>query len=123
MSNVEFAHKLYDALEAGDTKLFRSYFADNATVWHNFDNQDQSIDEAVSQLEGMMQAFTGTQYKDRRYMNVDSGAIAQQVSYSGLHNGNTLITPMMQHIYISDGLVQRIEEYFDTTQAAAIMGG
>jgi len=123
MNNVELAHKIYDALEQGDAKLFRSYFSDDATVWHNFDNKDQTIDEAVAQLEGMMQAFSGTLYKERRYMAVDDGAVVQHVSHSSLHDGTTLVTPMMQHIYIHDGLVQRIEEYFDTTQMAAAFGG
>lgn len=121
MSNVDIAHALYDALEAGDVAGFRAMFSDDAIVWHNFDNIDQTIDEALAALGGMAQLFSSLQYTNRRYLEIDGGAILQHNGVSTLHDGRVMDSPIMQRIYISNGKVTRVEEYLDSAPMAALM--
>lgn len=120
MNNIEIAHALYDALEAGDIQGFRSRFADNAIVWHNFDNVEQSIDQALANLHGMAQMFSALTYTERRYMATEDGAVLQHVGNSFLHDGRVIHTPIMQRMMIENGLVTRIEEYLDSTAMAQL---
>ena len=122
MDNVALAHKLYDAMEVKDVDTFRSCFSSSAMVWHNYDDVEQPIEEAVTQLQGMLQFAPGLKYSDRRYMNVTGGAVLQHVSHMSLANGQELVVPIIQRIYIENQLIERIEEYMDTTALKAAMG-
>lgn len=122
MNNIESVHAAFNAAEAGDLERFRNCFSDDAIIWHNFDFKDQPIDEAIEQLREMTKAFTRLEYKERRYIEIPEGIVAQHVSHSALADGNVLIVPIMQRIILSEGLITRIEEYLDTSAMSKIFG-
>jgi ketosteroid isomerase-like protein len=123
VDNVALAHAVYDAAQAGDQALFLSYFAPDCVVWHNFDQVEQPIKEAAAALAAMAQHFSSLTYEERRYIPAPDGAVIQHVSRATLKDGRTVSIPTMQRMYISNGRIRRIEEYFDTRAASAAMGG
>lgn len=123
MNNTTLAHELFDAAEAGDLKKFRELFSDNAAVWHNFDEIDQPVDEAIAFLQGFLDGGASLSYRERDYFEIPGGAVVQHNSYMTNADGSVLKTPTMQRLYVVDGKVKRIEEYLDTTKMMAAMAG
>ena len=121
LDDVTLANALYDALENGDVKGFREQFTADAVVWHNFDETDQSVDEAIAFLGGMLESGCHLSYPNRRYIAVPDGFVLQHDSCMTSPDGSVMKTPTMQRVFVSEGKVYRIEEYFDTTKMAAAM--
>jgi ketosteroid isomerase-like protein len=123
MDHAALAHAAWDAASAGDVARFQSYFAPDAVVWHNFDQVEQPIAVAAAQLGAMMQHVGSITYEDRRYVSLPDGAVMQHVSTVALKDGRKVPVHTKIRMYVRDGRIQRVEEYFDTAAARAAMGG
>ena len=51
MDVLNLARKFLDAIERGDTAAARACYADDAIIWHNFDNKEKTVDENMASLE------------------------------------------------------------------------
>jgi uncharacterized protein len=120
VDNIALAHAVFDAAAAGDSVRFLSYFTPNAVVWHNFDLVEQPIRDAAAALSAMRPYVTSLTYEDRRYMPAPGGAVLQHVSRVALKNGRTVDVHTMLRMYVSEGRVARLEEYFDSKAAGAL---
>jgi ketosteroid isomerase-like protein len=123
LDNAALAHAAWDAAAAGNVAGFQAFFAPDAVVWHNFDQVEQPIAVAAAQLGAMMQHFASIAYEDRRYLPLPDGAVMQHVSCVTLKDGRQVRVHTMLRLYVRDGRIQRVEEYFDTAAARAAMGG
>jgi ketosteroid isomerase-like protein len=121
VDNAALAQAAFDAAAAGDVARFQSFFAPDAIVWHNFDQVEQPAAVAVAQLGGLLQMVAGVAYEDRRYLSVPDGAVLQHTSCVTRKDGKQVRVHTMIRMYVRDGLIQRIEEYFDTAAASAVM--
>lgn len=115
--NAALTHAVFDALEAGDFGRFASCFQADAVVWHNFDGIDQPIAEVADVLGQVIAGEGPMTYEERRYLSLPGGAVAQHVVRIALADGSVREVPAMLRIHVRDGLISRIEEYFDSAQA------
>jgi len=91
----DLGDRLVAAIVAGDVDAVRAIYAPDATIWHNFDQRDQTVDENLATLADL-HVLTG----DAR--------------------GGPLAMPAMIRFAVADGCITRLEEYLDTRQAMVL---
>ncbi len=121
MDNAAIAHALFNAVDAGDFEGFTSLFAPGAVIWHNYDQTEVSIPDTAAVLKGLKSLVKSAAYGDRRYMSVPGGAVAQHVLRVTTLDGQLVEMPVMLRMFIEGGMIQRIEEYFDTGQSGKMV--
>jgi uncharacterized protein len=112
------ADRMFAAIEAGDVEAVRGLYADDVTVWHNFDDADQNREQNLRTLGWMHAHVTGLRYTDVRRIVLDHGFVQQHVLKATARNGVAMSIPAILHIYCTDGQITRVEEYLDPAQAA-----
>jgi len=115
-----FADRFMDALNVGDPQLVREFYAPDATVWHNFDNVDQPIDENMKLLGWMVRKAPSRRYRVLRREIVPGGWFQQHVLEAQLSGGREMKLYACCVITLSDGRIRRIEEYVDPAQTAVL---
>ena len=116
------ADRMFAAIEAGDVDAVRGIYADDVTVWHNFDNTDQSRDQNLATLGWMHAHASNLRYTEVRRIVLDHGFVQQHVLRATARNGVEMVIPAILHIHCADGRITRVEEYLDPAQAAAMRG-
>ncbi|SFO50139.1 SnoaL-like domain-containing protein [Pseudonocardia ammonioxydans] len=107
--------RMVAGIENGDMDELRACFAPDALVWHNDDEVDQNLDTVVKMLGGLCAASTRRTYEQRRTSVVGRVAFQQHVLTADLLSGRTLRLPAMMRLEIgADGLIRRLEEYYDS---------
>ena len=114
------ADTVFAAIEAGDVDGVRRIYADDVTVWHNFDQVDQSRDENLRTLGWMHAHAAGLRYTEVRRIVLDHGFVQQHVLQATAKNGTVMSIPAMLNMHCAGGRITRIEEYLDPAQAAAL---
>ncbi len=114
------ADRLFAAIEAGDVDAVRSIYADDVSVWHNFDMVEQTREQNLRTLGWMHAHASGLRYTEVRRLVVDGGFVQQHVLRATAPGGTALAIPAMLRIYCAEGCVTRVEEYLDPAQAAAM---
>jgi ketosteroid isomerase-like protein len=115
-----FADRFIAALNAGDPALVREFYAPGATVWHNFDDADQTLDDNLKLLEWMVRKAPQRSYRVVRREIVPGGWIQQHVLEAQLSNGREMRLHACCVITLENGRIRRIEEYVDPAQAAVL---
>jgi len=115
-----FADRFIDALNVGDPEAVRRFYTPDATVWHNFDNADQNLEDNLKLLEWMVRKAKTRQYRVLRRELVPGGWFQQHVLEATSASGKTMKLYACCVITLQDGLIKRIEEYVDPAQAAVL---
>jgi ketosteroid isomerase-like protein len=114
-TDFSVVNTLLAAIEKGDMDEVRRCFAPGALAWHNFDETEKDVDATAAILGNLCARSTSRSYEDRRVTTVGSQAFLQHTLTAALHSGGRFRMPAMMRLEInSDGLVARIEEYFDS---------
>lgn len=116
----ELADRFMNAVAAGDVATVEAIYADDATIWHNFDKLDQSKAENIATLKGLHRSLTNFRYEEIRRTIVPDGYYQQHVLRATAKNGE-LDLPAALRVYVADGRITRVEEYLDTAQVGAAM--
>jgi uncharacterized protein len=116
---VALADRFFSAIEAGDIDALTQLYADDATVWHNFDQLDQNVGDNLRVLAWLHGSVAGLRYTDIDRVILDDGFVQQHV-LTGTAAGGRLEVPAMMRVTVSDGTITRIEEYLDTAQLAPL---
>lgn len=113
------------AIEQGDMDALRRCFAPGALIWHNNDQIEQDIDTVITtMLDPVCAISTSRTYGDRRVTTVGSEAFLQHTLTITLQSGIEVRIPAIMRVAInSDGLVGRMEEYFDSRAVDPLFAG
>lgn len=103
------------SIEQGDMERLRRCFAPGARVWHNNDEVEQDIDGVTALLGHVCAISTSRTYDDRRATTIGSMVFLQHTLAITLGTGRVVRIPTIMRVEVdADGLVARIEEYFDS---------
>jgi ketosteroid isomerase-like protein len=116
----ELADRLFAAIEAGDPDTVAQLYAPDATVWHNFDQLDQSREQNVATLGWLCRRVPERRYEEIRRVITPDGFVQQHVLRGTMSDGAALEVPAMMRVYCADGHITRIEEYLDTAQTVTL---
>jgi uncharacterized protein len=116
---VHTVERLVDALNRGDVAAARSVFTDNGAVWHNFDQVAMPCETALAAIEGAV--GKGFHYDIVWRHVVDGGCVQQHVVRGPGADGKLVEVPAMWRVVCAGDRIERIDEYVDSTQAAAVL--
>jgi uncharacterized protein len=116
------ADHLFASIEAGDTEAVAACYADDAVIWHNTDQVDQTKTENLRVLSWLVGHTAVRSYRDIRRTVIDHGFVQQHVLHVGFDDGRTSDLPACVVVAAADGLIVRIDEYLDGAGVAAAFG-
>ncbi|MEI7755008.1 MAG: nuclear transport factor 2 family protein [Actinomycetota bacterium] len=116
----DLADRFVNAVATCDVATVEAIYADDATIWHNFDKVNQTRADNIKTLLSLHRSLTNMRYEEVRRTIVDDGYYQQHVLRGTAKNGE-LDLPAALRVYVSDGRITRLEEYLDTAQVAAVM--
>jgi uncharacterized protein len=116
------ATRFFAAVEADDIATITELYADDLAVWHN---NDGLIQDKATNL--MVLQWMATNTSDRSYTQIqrvvfDGGFVQQHVLVGTNAKGHRFELPAMLRLWVSDGLITRLDEYFDSAHIATIVG-
>jgi len=112
----DLADRLLAAIGSADAAAMRGIYADDAALWHNFDQRDQTVDENLATLADLHRRLADLRYTEiRRFLS--PGGFVQQHVLTGTAKGGPVRMPAMIRFWVTDGRITRLEEYLDTAQA------
>ena len=117
----DLAQRFLAAILNGDVDAVLAIYADDATIWHNFDNVDQTPAENARTMKFLIRTLTNMRYEEIRRNVLPDGYVQQHVLRATGPKGE-LNMPAMLRAYTAGGRVTRLEEYLDPAAFAAAVG-
>ena len=117
------AKRFFDAVEHGDIGTLYACYAPEAKIWHNTDDAEQSRDDNAETLKGFVQRISNRVYGARR-LHIFDGGFVQQHELRGVRaDGAAVRLTACIVCAVEDGLITRLDEYFDSAQVAQFRSG
>ena len=107
-----FADAFVGAIVANDTDTVLRMYAEDATIWHNFDEVDQTPAQNVKTLRALHRVIPGFHYEEIRRTMLPDGFWQQHVLCAQTPAG-PLRMPAALRITMRDDRISRLEEYLD----------
>lgn len=117
----DVAHRLFAAIERGDKAGVAQLWADDVAVWHTGDPKDNDRTRALKVIDWFINATRERRYEvlDRQFF--DGGFVQQHVLHAGSRDGTLIALRVCIVIRVgTDGLIHRIDEYFDPKDIAPL---
>jgi ketosteroid isomerase-like protein len=118
--NHALAVRFFDAIERGDTATVRDIYANDAVIWHNTDGKETSREENLRVLEEFIGAVSDRRYTERRLNVFEGGFVEQHRLVGKLVNGREISLAACIVCSVSNGRIQRLDEYFDSAVLAKL---
>lgn len=119
---LDAADRLFGAIERGDYDAVDGMWADDVTVWHTGDSQDNDRIRALKVIRWFLDNTTQRNYEilDRRCF--DGGFVQQHVLRATRSNGASIEMRVCIVIRVdAEGRIARIDEYFDPAEMAPLL--
>jgi ketosteroid isomerase-like protein len=110
------ADRLYDAVSAGDMETVRGCYSPDVKVWHNFDNREQTCEENLGLLAWVSANWRNFRFEEVKRQVAGAGYVQQHMMRGEGPDGAPFESPAIQVVEVKDGLIVRIDEYFDPSQ-------
>jgi ketosteroid isomerase-like protein len=112
--------RLIDAIASGDAEAAREIYAPGATIWHNTELREQSVDENVRTLRWVQRNIADLRYEDVRRQRTERGYVQQHVLRGTAPGGEPLEVHACLVVETEDGRITRLFEYIDGDQIALL---
>jgi ketosteroid isomerase-like protein len=120
---MALAERFVGAIERGDIEAVKACYADDARIWHNFDNIDQTVEENLKVLGWVARVLPERKYNILRRVVIPGGFLQQHVLTGKLKSGASFSMPACLVVQVKEGRISRLEEYLDPAQAAPLASG
>lgn len=117
----EFADRFFAAVMDGDIDTVRSIYAPDAVIWHAHTNAEQPVADNLRTLDMIAKHVKDFRYEDRRCEATESGFVEQHVVRGIAPSGAAFSIPACIICTVVDGRISRLEEYFDSAAASALL--
>lgn len=118
----ELADRFIAAMVAGDTDTIATLYTDDAVIWHNFDQVEQTPAQSLKLQRWFSRNVAGLRYDDIRRFEIEGGFVQQFVLRGTTPSGKALEAPGCMVVQVKDGKIQRLDEYLDSAQMAVLQG-
>jgi ketosteroid isomerase-like protein len=119
---ADVADRLFAAIERTDTAAIEQLWADDVLVWHSGDAADNDRAQALRVIYWFIKRTSERRYEilDRQYF--DGGFVQQHVLHANCRTGGVIAMRVCIVIKVSaEGLITRIDEYFDPADMAPLL--
>jgi len=118
---ADVADRLFGAIERGDTALVEQLWDDDIVVWKVAD-RDRDRERALRVIAWFVDRTTDRRYEvlDRQFF--DGGFVQQHILHADGRNGGSISMRVGIVIKVgANGLIRRIDEYFDPAEIAPLL--
>ena len=119
---ADVADRLFAAIENGDAATVEALWDEDVLVWKSAEPEDQVKKRALRVIFWFMGTTTERRYEilDRRFF--DGGFVQQHILHATGRNGGSISMRVCIVIKVgSNGLITRIDEYFDPAEIAPLL--
>ena len=119
---VDLADELFAAIERGDDARFDELFADDIAVWRSGARRDDDKQRALKVLHWFIDVTTQRRYEILDRQLFPDGFVQQHILHATGRNGGSIDLRVCIVIKVgANGLISRIDEYFDPAELAPLM--
>lgn len=123
----EVADRLFTAIENGDKAAVDRLWSDDIAVWRVGARRENDKPRALRVIDWFIDATTQRRYQilDRQLFDDGSigGFVQQHILHGTGHAGQSISMRVCIVIKVgADGLISRIDEYFDPAEIAPLLG-
>ncbi len=119
-SALTIGARFMQALEEKDLDAVRSLYASDARLWHNFDQQLQSVEDNLKTLEWIHRKLDDLHYDIVRREPIPGGYYQQHVLRGTLASGEAFAMPACAIVKVEDGKITSLDEYLDSAHTAPL---
>jgi ketosteroid isomerase-like protein len=123
---LDAANRLFTAIERSDVAAVNAMWSDDIAVWRVGSRRDDDKTRAMRVIDWFIGATTQRHYEvlDRQLFDDGSarGFVQQHILHATGHAGQSISLRVCIVIRVgADGLIERIDEYFDPAGIAPLM--
>jgi ketosteroid isomerase-like protein len=111
-----FVKAFFDAIESGDIDTVRASYAPGVAIWHNTDERENTRDENLVVLSGLIKRTRSRHYEKRRVQVFPGGFVQQHELRIVRPDGVELTLPACIVCKVENGQIVRLDEYFDSAR-------
>jgi ketosteroid isomerase-like protein len=118
---ADVADRLFGAIESSDIAMVQQLWNEDVVVWKVAD-RDRDRDRALRVINWFINTTTDRHYEilDRQFF--DGGFVQQHILHAKGRNGGSISMRVCIVIKLgSNGLISRIDEYFDPAEMAPLL--
>ncbi|HSG89397.1 MAG TPA: nuclear transport factor 2 family protein [Pseudomonadales bacterium] len=117
---LQLADSFFGAIEGGDVETLRRLYADDARIWHNFDDVEQNVDDNLRVLAWLQRHLHDRRYEVIRRQALPDGFLQQHVLRGRTDAGEAFAMPACVICRVAEGRITRLDEYLDPAATAAL---
>ena len=119
---IQLLDRITVAAMAGDGSDLFNIYTEDAVIWHNHDNREQTVAQNVKLLERMPQWVKDREYADRRIQVFEGGAVQQHtLKGTRISTGESIALHACVVIRVDeDNRITRLDEYLDSAEASKL---
>jgi ketosteroid isomerase-like protein len=119
---AEVADQLFAAIERSDETTLRQLFDDDIAVWRVGARRDNDKERALKVLRWFIDVSTHRRYEIVDRQLFPDGFVQQHILHATGRNGGSIALRVCIVIKLGiNGLISRIDEYFDPAELAPLM--
>lgn len=118
---VDVADQLFDAITNGDIAAVTALWDDDVVVWKVAD-RDRDKERALRVIGWFIGTTTDRRYEILERHVIDGGFMQQHILHATARNGGSIAMRVCIVIKVGgNGLITRIDEYFDPAEIAPLL--
>lgn len=119
---TDVADRLFDAIENSDIAVVERLFSPEVAVWKSGDVRDNDHARSVRIIAWFVDATVDRRYEILDRQVFDGGFVQQHVLHATGRAGATIAMRVCIVIKVgADGLINRVDEYFDPADIAPLL--
>jgi hypothetical protein len=119
---VDAADQLFTAIEQSNVTLLNEMFNDDIAVWRVGARRDSDKERALKILHLLINTTTERHFEILDRQLFPDGFVQQHILHATGHNGGSIALRMCIVIKLGiNGLISRIDEYFDPAELAPLL--
>jgi hypothetical protein len=119
---VNLADQLFTAIEQSDVATLNQIFNDDIAVWRAGARRDNDKERAMKVLRWLIDVTTERRYEILDRQLFPNGFVQQHILHATGRNGGLIALRVCIVVKLGiNGLVSRIDEYFDPAEIAPLM--
>ncbi len=119
---ADVADRLFEAIENSDIAMIQQLWNDDVVVWKVAD-RDRDKERALRVISWFINTTTDRRYEILDRQLFDRGFVQQHILHANGRNGGSISMRVCIVIKLgANGLISRIDEYFDPADIAPLLG-
>jgi ketosteroid isomerase-like protein len=119
---ADVADRLFEAIENSDIAMVQQIWNDDVVVWKVAD-RDRNKESAMRVISWLINTTTDRRYEILDRQLFEGGFVQQHILHANGRNGGSIAMRVCIVIKLgANGLISRIDEYFDPADIAPLLG-